>query len=86
MFVKVWDHFQAGDEAAANDEMRKHAAIIGMLAQGQGFANWIYKHIMVRRGVFSPGSEFAKHPALRPDAEHLKEIDSILESLDLVGK
>jgi 4-hydroxy-tetrahydrodipicolinate synthase len=86
MFVKVWDHFQAGDEDAANTEMRRHAPLIGILAQGQGFANWIYKHIMVRRGVFSPGSEFAKHPALRPDAEHLKEIDSILESLDLVGK
>lgn len=86
MFVRVWDHFQAGDEDAANTEMRRHAPLIGILAQGQGFANWIYKHIMVRRGVFSPGSEFAKHPALRPDAEHLKEIDSILESLDLVGK
>jgi hypothetical protein len=41
---------------------------------------------MVRRGVFSPGSEFARHPALRPDTEHFKEIDSILESLDLIGK
>jgi dihydrodipicolinate synthase/N-acetylneuraminate lyase len=86
MFVRVWDHFQAGDEAAANAEMRRHQALIGMLAQGQGFANWVYKHIMVRRGVFSPGSEFARHPALRPDTEHFKEIDSILESLDLIGK
>ncbi len=86
MFVRVWDHFQAGDEEAANTEMRRHAALIGMLAQGQGFANWIYKHIMVRRGIFSPGSDFARHPGLRPDAGHYKEIDSLLESLDLVGK
>jgi 4-hydroxy-tetrahydrodipicolinate synthase len=86
MFVRVWDHFQAGNEDAANGEMRRHQALIGMLAQGQGFANWVYKHIMVRRGIFSPGSEFARHPALKPDAEHFKEIDSLLESLDLVGK
>ena len=86
MFVRVWDHYQAGDKEAANVEMRRHAALFGMLAQGQGFANWIYKHIMVRRGVFSPGSDFARHPALKPDANHFKEIDALLESLDLVGK
>jgi 4-hydroxy-tetrahydrodipicolinate synthase len=86
MFVRVWDHFQAGDQDAANVQMRRYAPLIGMLAQGQGFAGWVYKHIMVRRGVFSPGSEYARHPALKPDAEHFKEIDSLLESLDLVGK
>jgi 4-hydroxy-tetrahydrodipicolinate synthase len=86
MFVRVWDHFQAGDEEAANAEMRRHAALFGILAQGQGFANWVYKHIMVRRGVFSAGSDFARHPALKPDAEHYKEVDALLESLDLIGK
>jgi 4-hydroxy-tetrahydrodipicolinate synthase len=86
MFVRVWDHYQAGDEDAANAEMRRHAPLIGMLAHGQGFAHWIYKHIMVRRGVFSEGSDFARHPGLKPDAEHFKEIDELLESLDLVGK
>jgi 4-hydroxy-tetrahydrodipicolinate synthase len=86
MFVRVWDYFQAGDEEAANAEMRRHAALFGILAQGQGFANWVYKHIMVRRGVFSAGSDFARHPALKPDAEHYKEVDALLESLDLIGK
>ena len=86
MFVRVWDAFQAGDEETANAEMRRHSPLISILAQGQGFANWIYKHIMVRRGVFSPGSDFARHPALKPDDEHYREIDSLLESLDLVGK
>jgi dihydrodipicolinate synthase/N-acetylneuraminate lyase len=86
MFARVWDSYQAGDEEAAQAEMRRHSPLINILAQGQGFANWVYKHIMVRRGVFSPGSDFARHPALKPDAEHYKEIDRLLESLDLVGK
>ncbi len=86
MFVRVWDHFQAGDEDAANVEMRRHSPLISMLSQGQGFANWIYKYIMVRRGIFSSGSDFGRHPALKPDAEHYQEIDNLLESLDLVGK
>ena len=86
MFVRVWDHFQAGDEDAAEAEMRRHAPLIRSLSQGQGLAGWIYKHIMVRRGVFSPGSHFARHPALKPDAQHYKEIDRILEGLDLVGR
>lgn len=86
MFVRVWDHFQAGDEAAAEAEMRRHASLITILAQGQGLTGWVYKHIMVRRGVFSEGSDFARHPALRPDSQHYKEIDRNLEELDLVGK
>ncbi len=86
MFVRVWDHFQAGDEDAAEAEMRRHTPLIQVLAQGQGLAGWIYKHIMVRRGVFSPGSDFARHPAVKPDAQHYREIDRILEELDLIGK
>ncbi|MQG87804.1 MAG: dihydrodipicolinate synthase family protein [SAR202 cluster bacterium] len=86
MFVRVWNAFHNGDEGAANTEIRRYAPLISILAQGQGFANWIYKYIMVRRGVFSKGSDFARHPALRPDDEHYREIDSLLESLDLVGK
>lgn len=86
MFVRVWDHFQAGDETAADAEMRRHQPMINMLAQAQGLSGWIYKHIMVRRGVFSPGSDFARHPAVKPDAQQFKEIDSLLEELDLIGK
>ncbi len=86
VFVRVWDHFQAGDEDAAEAEMRRHGPLIQVLAQGQGLAGWIYKYIMVRRGVFSEGSDFARHPALKPDAQQYREIDRILEELDLVGR
>jgi 4-hydroxy-tetrahydrodipicolinate synthase len=86
MFVRVWDLFQAGDENAAEAEMQRHAPLIQVLAQGQGLAGWVYKHIMVRRGVFSPGSDFARHPALKPDPQQYVEIDRFLEELDLIGQ
>jgi len=86
VFVRVWDLFQSGDEAAAEAEMERHAPLIHVLAQAQGLSGWIYKHIMVRRGVFSPGSDFARQPALKPDAQQYIEIDRILEQLDLVGR
>jgi 4-hydroxy-tetrahydrodipicolinate synthase len=86
MFVRVWDLFQAGDENAAEAEMQRHAPLIQVLAQGQGLAGWVYKHIMVRRGVFSSGSDFARHPALKPDPQQYVEIDRFLEELDLIGQ
>ena len=86
MFVRVWNLFQAGDEDAAEAEMQRHGPLIQVLAQGQGLAGWVYKHIMVRRGVFSPGSDFARHQALKPDAQQYVEIDRILEELDLIGQ
>ena len=86
MFVRVWDLYRAGDEAAAEAEMQRHGPLIQVLAQGQGLAGWVYKYIMVKRGVFAPGSDFARHPALKPDARQYTEIDGILEELDLIGK
>lgn len=86
MFVRVWDLWQKGDEDGAEREMSRHAALIRTLAQGQGLANWIYKHIMVRRGVFQQGSAYGRRPGLEPDDLHYKEIDRQLEELDLIGK
>lgn len=86
VFVKVWDLWQAGDEAGATAEFARYASLITALAQGLGLANWIYKHIMVRRGVFDAGSAYARHPALKPDDLQLKEIDQHLEALDLIAR
>lgn len=86
VFVKVWNLWQAGDEAGATAEFSRYGTIVRTLAQGQGLANWVYKHIMVRRGVFDAGSAYARHPALKPDDLHLKEIDQQLEELDLIAR
>ena len=84
MFVRVWDKWQAGDESGAEAEFSKYSTIIRTLAQGQGLANWIYKHIMVRRGVFAASSAYARRPSLKPDADHLKEIDRQLDEVGLL--
>lgn len=85
MFVRVWDMWQSGDEEGAEVEFSRYSTLIRTLAQGQGLANWIYKHIMVRRGIFEPTSAFAREPSLKPDELHLKEIDAQLEALDLIA-
>ncbi len=83
-FVEVWDLWQAGDEAGAVKEFDRYSSIIRSLAQGLGLANWIYKHIMWRRGVFSKEAIYARGPSLRPDEEHFSEIDGQLDHIGLL--
>ena len=83
-FVKVWDLWTAGDQQAAFREFDRFASVIRVLAQGQGLANWIYKHILYRRGVFAKGSTYARHPSLKPDDLHFQEIDAELDRLGLL--
>lgn len=84
-FVDVWNLWEAGDEDGALDAFDKYASIIRTLAQGQGLANWIYKHIMWRRGVFSKEGIYARGPSLKPDAAHLNEIDALLDRVELLS-
>ncbi len=83
-FVDVWNLWEAGNESEAVAEFDNYASIIRMLAQGQGLANWIYKYIMWRRGVFSKDGIYARGPSLKPDAAHFKEIDELLDRLGLI--
>ncbi len=83
-FVQMWDLWEVGDEVGAQDEFDRYAPIIRTLAQGQGLANWVYKHIMWRRGVFSKEGIFARGPSLKPDRLHFKEIDAQLDKLGLL--
>ena len=83
-FVEIWDLWEDGDEVGALDAFDKYASIIRTLAQGQGLANWIYKHIMWRRGVFSKRGTHARGPSLKPDAAHLKEVDELLDRVGLL--
>jgi 4-hydroxy-tetrahydrodipicolinate synthase len=83
MFVRTWNLWQEGNQKAAEKEFHRYAAIIRTLGQGQGLGNWAYKHIMWRRGVFKKSSTYARHPALAPDKTALREIEQLLEELEL---
>ena len=54
-----------------------------VLSQGFGLSNWIYKHVLVRRGIFK--ATHTRRPALPPDERQLRELDEILDELGLTG-
>ena len=86
VFVKVWNLWNEGKDREAEQYFGRYSSLIRTLGQGQGLSNWIYKYVMIKRGVFAKGSVYGRHPSLRPDDEQFHEIDRLLEQLDLVGK
>jgi 4-hydroxy-tetrahydrodipicolinate synthase len=82
-FVKVWDLWQAGKETDAEREFNRYHALIRTLGQAQGLANWIYKDVLVDRGVIRPEAAYARHPSLKPDDIQRREVTRLLEELGL---
>jgi len=85
VYARVWDDFHSGNEVDAESQYRRYAALNGMIAQGMGAAMWINDWILFRRGVFQESSR-PRQPAPRPDEQTMKELDTMLEELDLIGK
>ncbi|MFW6174186.1 MAG: dihydrodipicolinate synthase family protein [Chloroflexota bacterium] len=83
MFVRVWNAWQAGEHQKAQQDFWRHAPLIRTLAQSQGIANWIYKEILVRRGVFKVA--YARRPAVKPDKAQIEEVEEMLDELGLRG-
>jgi len=83
VFVRIWDSWQAGKEDLAEAEFHKYEPLLRVVGQGQGLCDWLSKHVMYRRGVFSKGSTYARRPALAPDNTQLQELDRLLEELGL---
>lgn len=81
VFVEVWDRWHDGDEAGAEREFRRYGALLRTLKQPQGLDNWIYKEILVRRGIFK--TAMARHPAVKPDRLQIYEIEQMLDELEL---
>jgi dihydrodipicolinate synthase/N-acetylneuraminate lyase len=77
----VWERWQDGDEEGAEAEFRRYGALIRTLKQPQGLDNWIYKEILVRRGIFK--SAHARHPAVKPDRFQIYELEQMLDELEL---
>lgn len=82
VYNRVWNRFKAGDEHGAEAEYRRYAALGRTIAQGMGIAMWTNDHILKRRGIFSAGAQ-PRPPAPRPDAIAIRELDALLEELDL---
>jgi dihydrodipicolinate synthase/N-acetylneuraminate lyase len=81
VFVNVWERWQDGDEEGAETEFRRYGALIRTLKQPQGLDNWIYKEILVRRGIFKTAR--ARHPAVKPDRFQIYELEQMLDELEL---
>ena len=81
VFVNVWERWNDGDQQGAETEFRRYGALIRTLKQPQGLDNWIYKEILVRRGIFK--AAFARHPAVKPDRFQIYELEMMLDELEL---
>ncbi len=79
VYVRLWRKWHEGDREDAERELRRYAAFTRVLSQGLGLSAWIYKHVLVRRGIFK--AVHTRRPALPPDERQLREVDEILDEL-----
>ena len=84
VWVKIWNNFISGEVEEAYKIQNRFSPLIKILSQTLGLSAFIYKYIMIRRGIFSEDSGYVRGPSLRPDNLHLKEIDMLLEELELI--
>ena len=83
VFVRLWDMWQNCEEADAEVEFHRYATLLRTLSQGLGWVGWIYKEILVQRGVFKQSSAYDRHPGLKPDQAAVQELQFILDELGL---
>ena len=83
VFVRLWDQWQDGRQDEAEAEFHRYSVLFRTLAQGLGMAGWLYKEILVQRGVFKPSSAHVRHPGMKPDETAFKELHGLLDELGL---
>ncbi|NQW19531.1 MAG: dihydrodipicolinate synthase family protein [Chloroflexi bacterium] len=76
---KTWDHFQAGEEIAAESLWNHYQPLVKLYTLGEGQLYWIAKEILKRRGIFSEA--YPRLPAVKPDVGIFSELDSLIERL-----
>ena len=79
VFVRIWRMWHDGDREGAEREFHRYAALLRTLEQGIGPAAWLYKHMLVRRGIFK--SATTRRPAPPPDAEQYRELDQLMDEV-----
>jgi 4-hydroxy-tetrahydrodipicolinate synthase len=76
---KTWDHFQAGDEIAAESMWNHYQPLVKLYTLAEGQLYWLAKEILRRRGVFTEA--YPRMPAVKPDDGIFRELDSLMERL-----
>jgi 4-hydroxy-tetrahydrodipicolinate synthase len=76
---KTWDHFQAGDEIAAEQTWNLYQPLVKLYTLAEGQLYWVAKEILRRRGVFTEA--YPRLPAVKPDDGIFRELDSLMERL-----
>ena len=84
VFVKTWNLWNEGKQEEAQDYLKEFSELLKILSQGLGLSSWINKYVLYKRGVIKQESSYARIPGLHPTSMHLKEIDRILETTQLV--
>ncbi len=80
---KTWDHFQAGDEIAAESLWNHYQPLVKLYTLAEGQLYWVAKEILRRRGVFTEA--FPRLPAVKPDAGIYRELATLLERLGVAA-
>jgi len=80
-FVHVWKLAQAGQIDQAEIAFARYAALLRLLAQGNGIGFYLTKEVLRMRGVFTRTS--VRRPAVRPEELALGEIRRQVEALGL---
>lgn len=79
-FTAVWNHFQYGQEAAAQEVFNRKILPVNRLAeQGTGIYYTVHKEILRRRGVIE--TAVVRHPEPAIDAQTWEELKQLIDRL-----
>ena len=81
VFSRTWDLFQDGKEDEAQKYFDAYLPLLKFLGQGLGINYHLTKELMKQRGVFK--TAYVRHPAQPPDDFHYKELQKIVQALEL---
>ncbi len=80
---KTWDHFQSGEEQAAESLWHHYQPLVKLYTLAEGQLYWVTKEILKRRGVFTEA--YPRLPAVKPDSGIYRELDSLIERLGVAA-
>jgi 4-hydroxy-tetrahydrodipicolinate synthase len=81
VFVHVWKLAQAGQIDRAEMAFAPYAALLRLLAQGNGISFYLTKEVLRLRGIFTRTD--VRRPAVKPDELAYREIRRQVEALGL---